>query len=126
MPEHVAEHERRRLEPRDAPQRAQVGLEREVAVALLPARDRVAGHGIHLHVERKQVVAALDGVLRLGLLDEELPVQALPHQPALHVCEGDDDGVDLACCDLPLQLVEREHADDPTPSLTCLDTKRAP
>ena len=42
VPLHVAEHERRRLEPRDPAERRHVGPDVEVAVALLPARDRVA------------------------------------------------------------------------------------
>ena len=116
MPEDVAEHERRRLEPRDPPQRAQVGLDGEVAVSLLPARDLVPRHRVHLHLEREQVVAALDGVLGLHLLDEELTVQALAHQPPLHVGEGDDDRVDLAGRDQLLQVVEGQHGADPIPS----------
>ena len=79
VPADVAEDERRRLEPRDPPQRRQVGLQREVAVAALPARDRVAGDRIHLHLEREQVVAALDRVPRADLLDEELAVEPLAH-----------------------------------------------
>ena len=73
---------------------ARSGREREVAVALLPARDLVARDRLHLHVEREQVVAALDRVLGLDLLDEELAVEPLSEQPALHVGEGDDDRVD--------------------------------
>ena len=96
VPLHVAEHERRRLEPRDAAERRQVGPDVEVAVALLPARERVARHRVHLHLEREQVVAPLHPVPRVHLLEEELGVEALPHQPALHVGEGDDDGVDRA------------------------------
>ena len=78
---------------------AEIGPEHEVAVALLPARDPVAGDRIHLHVEREQVVAALDAVLADVLLDEELPVQALAHEPALHVGEGDDHRVDRSVGD---------------------------
>ena len=89
---------------------ARSGREREVAVALLPARDLVAGDRVHLHVEREQVVAALDGVLGLDLLDEELAVEPLSHEPALHVGERDDDRVDRAVLDLGLQLVEAQHA----------------
>ena len=140
MPEHVAEHERGRLEPGDPAQRRHVRLDREVPVALLPARDRVPGHRIHLHLQREQVVAALDGMLRLHLLDEELGVEALPHQASLHVGERDDDGVDLAALDERTQFLERQHAGDPIPShrvafrpvaardsrqsLTCLDMSR--
>ena len=110
VPLHVAEHERRRLEPRDAAKRRHVGPNVEVAVALLPARERVAGHRIHLHLEREQVVAALHPVPGVHLLEEELGVQALAHQPSLHVGEGDDDRVDRAGLDLCAQLVVAQHS----------------
>ena len=62
VPEDVGEHERCALEPGDAPQGREVGDELEVAVALLPARDLVARHRVHLHLECEQVVAALGPV----------------------------------------------------------------
>ena len=96
VPDDVGQDQRRRLEPGDAPQRGEVGREPEVAVAALPARHLVAGLGVHLHVEREQVVAALDVVAAVHLREEELGVQALAHQAALHVGEGDDHRVDLA------------------------------
>ena len=85
---------------------ARSGCEPEVAVPALPARHRVAGHRVHLHLEREQVVAALDAVLD-RLVEEEVRVQALAHQPALHVGEGDDDGVDRAALHLRAQFVKR-------------------
>ena len=112
MPEDVAEDERRPFQPRNPPQRVQVGLEEEVAVAPLPVGDRIPGDGVHLHVEREQVVAALDAVLGDLAFEEELPVHALPHEAALHVGEGDDDRVDRAALDLGSQLLQR-HAGDP-------------
>ena len=114
MPEDVAEDERGRLEPRNPAQRREIRLHREVAVAALPARDLVARDRVHLHVEREQVVAAFDRVLVRHLLAEELRVEALSHEPALHVGERDDDRVDRAGLDLGLQLVERQHARDPS------------
>ena len=114
VPADVAEDERGRLEPGDPPQRREVGLEREVAVAPLPARELVARHRIHLHLEREQVVAALDRVPGVDLLDEELAVQALAQQPSLHVGEGDDDRVDRARLHVGLQLVEAQHEGDLT------------
>ena len=114
MPLHVPEHERRPLEPRDPPQRPEVGDDVEVAVPLVPARDLVAGHRVHLHLEREQVVAALDGVLFVeNLLDEELGVEPLPHQAPLHVGERDDDRVDLAGGDQLSQRVGAQHPGDP-------------
>ena len=112
MPEDVAEDERRAFQPRNRPQRVQVGLQEEIAVAALPVGDRIPGDGVHLHVEREQVVAALDAVLRDFALEEELPLDALAHEAALHVGEGDDDRVDRAALDLGSQLLQR-HAGDP-------------
>ncbi len=109
VPENVCEHERRGLEPGNPPKRGEIRLHREVAVTALPARDLVTGNRIHLHVERKQVVAPLDRVLVLDLVHEELRVEPLSHQSPLHVRERDDDRVDRAGVDLGLQLGEREH-----------------
>ena len=106
---HVAEDERGRLEPRNPAQRGEVRPQDEVAVALLPAGDAVARDGIHLHVVGEQVVAALDAVLVDVVFDEELPVQALAHEPALHVGEGDDHRVDRAVLDRRRQFVQRQH-----------------
>ena len=108
LPGDVAEHERRPLEPRDAAQRREVGPQVEVAVAALPARHRVAGLRVHLHVEREQVVAALEPVLD-RLVEEEVRLLALAHQPALHVGEGADDRVDRAGLHLGGELLERQH-----------------
>ena len=94
VPFDVALHHRRGLVPGDPAQRLQVGPQAEVAVAALPACDRVPGDGIHLHLEREQVVAAFARVTGLVLGQEEVGVEPLPHQAALHVCEAGDDGVD--------------------------------
>ena len=110
VPEHVAEHHRRSLEPRDPPHRGRVGDDVEVAVALLPARDGVPVHRVHLHVEGEQVVAAFDRVTGLLLLDEELRVEPLPHQAPLHVRERDDHRVDVAGGDGRLEFLEAQHA----------------
>ena len=74
---------------------------REVAVAALPARDLVARDRVHLHVEREEVVAALDLVLRPPISSQKnSAVEPLSHEPALHVGERDDDRVDRARLDL--------------------------
>src|SRR6187551_4050476 len=62
-PPDVTEHERSPLEPWNATERLEIRPHREVAVSLLPARDRVAGNRIHLHIQREQVVTALDPVV---------------------------------------------------------------
>ena len=100
VPLHVAEHERRRLEPGDAAKRRHVRPNVEVAVALLPARERVARNRVHLHLEREQVVAAFDPVARVHLVEEEFSMETLAHQPPLHVGESDDDRVDCTGFDL--------------------------
>src|SRR4029434_1027099 len=55
--------QRRTLLPGNVPQSVHVGLEDEVAVATLPGGHGVAFDGVHLHVHRQQVVAALRVVL---------------------------------------------------------------
>ena len=97
------------VEPRDPPQRRHVGLDPEVAVALLPVRHLVAGERLHLHVEREQVVAALDPVAG-HLVEEVLDLDALAEEPSLHVGEGGDDGIDRALFARLAEIVEREHA----------------
>ena len=82
----------------EQPDRPVVEDELHVAVAALPRRDRVAVDGVHVDVDREQVVAALGAVLD-DVVGEVAAVQPLALQPALHVGEGDDHGVDLAGVD---------------------------
>ena len=79
--------------------------ELEVAIAALPGADGVAVHGVHVHVDGQQVVAALGAVLEHGV-EKELGVDPLALQPALHVRERDHDGVDGLVPDLGPQLVD--------------------
>ena len=109
MEVHVSEHKCRSLEPWDPTQRREIGTDIEIAVPLVPARERVAGHRIHLHLEREQVVAPFDAVIRIVLVEEELGVEALPHQATLHVGEGDDDGVDGTALGVGPQLIDAQH-----------------
>ena len=95
---------------------ARSGASDEVPVALFPTRDLVAGNRVHLHVQREQVVAALDLVAGSHLLEEELAVEPLPEQPPLHVGERDDDRVDRTGLDLARQLLESQHRGDPSAS----------
>ncbi len=94
----------------------EVRREPEIAVALVPARQCVAGNGVHLHLEREEVVTALDAVLGC-FLDEELAVETLAHQAPLHVREGDDDRVDRAALDLRPQFLERDHEPESSPAI---------
>ena len=95
--------------PRRARDRAGPPRRAQHRRAPLPACDRVARHRIHLHLEREQVIAALDAVAGVELVEEELAVQALTHQPPLHVREGNDDRVDGAALDVRPQLVDAQH-----------------
>ena len=104
----VAQHHRGAVEPWDPAQRCHVRGDAEVAVALLPVRHLVARHGLHLHVEGEEVVAALDPVLG-DLVEEVVDLDPLAEQTALHVRERRDDGVDRARLGLVLEVVEREH-----------------
>ena len=75
----------------------------------VPGRHRVPVHGVHLHVDREQVVAAFREVLG-HLVEEELRRQPLALQAALHVGEGQHDGVDRAVADLDPQALQGQHA----------------
>ena len=92
--EHVGEHQRGAFQPRHAPQRRQVGLHDEIAIALVPARRRVAGHRLHVDVVGEQIVAAVRLLMRA--VDEILRLEALADQPALHVDHRHHDRVDGA------------------------------
>ena len=105
LPLDVGQAQRGALVPRRAAQRVEVGLEHEVAVAALPARHRVAVDGVHVDVDGEQVVAAL-GAVADHRLQETARGQALALQAPLHVGQRQQDGVDVACRDLGLQLVE--------------------
>ena len=108
MVEHVAEHQRRALEPGDAAQGREVGLDREVAVAEVPRRRLVARHRLHLEVHGQEVVAAVH--LVHDLLEEVVAGDPLADQAALHVDHADHDGVDRAGGDVVAQGVEIEIA----------------
>ncbi len=104
----VAEDQRRARQPRDAPQRRQVGLHDEVAVALVPVGGLVAGHRLHVDVVGEQVVAAVG--LLVGAVEEVLGLEALADQPSLHVGKASHDRVDLAGADRLLQLGQASDA----------------
>ena len=105
QPREVALDHGRRGKPRREPQRAQVRCDQEVAVALFPRRDLIAAHGVHLDVHREQVVAALHAVT--GHFVQEVPgVDPLALEPALHVREDDEHGVDLPGVDTLGERVE--------------------
>jgi hypothetical protein len=114
----VGEHQRGALLPRHQAQRVEVGPQHEVAVAALPGRHGVAVDGVHLHVDGEQVVAGLGGV-RDDLVEEVLGGAALALQPALHVGDRDEDGVDGPVRDQLAQPVDGEHAVAVSHEKTC-------
>ena len=107
MIEHVAKDEGRGRQPGDAPERRQVRLHDEIAVALLPIGDRVARHRLHVDVVGEEIVAAMRFLMRAG--EEIFGVHALADQPALHIGEANDDRVDLATIGSRLQLLQRHQ-----------------
>ena len=108
MVDHVGEHEGGGVEPGQATQRRHVGLEREVAIALIPARGGVAGHGLHVDVVGEQIAAGMR--LRVCGLEEVLGVKALADELARHIGKGDDDSVDLSGRNRGPQCFQRQHS----------------
>ena len=106
--EHVAQHQRSAGQPRRAAQGRHVGLQHEVAIALLPARRLVAGHRLHLDVDAEEVVAAMRFLV--AAVGEELGVEALADEAALQIDHGGHDRIDGAGLHLCLQLVKCQHA----------------
>jgi hypothetical protein len=88
------------------PQRRHVGLDDEVAVALGPARRRVARNGLHVDVVGEQIVAAVRFLV--SAIDEELGLEPLADQAPLHVDEACQDGIDRAGANRAFQRVERK------------------
>ena len=105
---HVAEHQRRPLQPGSAAQRRQIGFAVHVTVAVGPRREAVAGHRVHLHVARQEVIAGMHAVPE-HLVAEERAADALAHQPAVEVGEGGEHGIDLAELDGLAQLRLGQH-----------------
>jgi hypothetical protein len=105
----VAQHQRRAFHPGGPAQRREVDAAADVAVALLPRREAVPGHRIHVHVAREQVVAGVHPVRR-DLGAEELGVVALADQPPVEIGKHHQHGVDLAAVHEVAQLGFGQHA----------------
>jgi hypothetical protein len=76
-----------------------------VAVARLPVHELEALGRVHLHV-RAQEVRAEVGAVGDHAVEERLTLDALAHEPALHVRDGHHDGVDLAVANHLFELDE--------------------
>ena len=108
MIKHIAQHQRRSLEPGYPPQGAKVRLHGVVAVAGFPGGRLVALDRFHFLVGGQQIVARV-GFLP-GAVDEELGLEPFAHKTALHVGLHRQDGVDFARRDRLFQLLEIKFA----------------
>ena len=93
------------LEPRHVAQRIPDRRCDPVAVAGLPVHEPEAFRRVHLHVRAEQVGAEMGAVID-DAVQERLALDALAHEAALHVGDGDDDRVDPAVADGILELGE--------------------
>ena len=109
LPAEIGHQQDGAVVPRDPAQGVHVWRHHEVAVAALPARHRVAVHGVHVDVDREQVVAALGAVLR-HLVQEVLHGEPLALEAALHVGDDKENCVDRAAVGGLAQLLERDSA----------------
>ena len=101
----VAQDHRRLLEPRQDPQRVPDRPGDPVAVAGLPVHQGEPVGRVHLHVGAQQVRAEVRAVVdHPG--EERLGLDALAHQPALHVGDRHDQRVDPPVADHRLELEE--------------------
>src|SRR5205085_6576275 len=105
----VADHDRALLLPRRDAQRAEIGNGIEVAVPFRPARERVAGNRVHLHVAREEVIAGVHAVPG-DVIEKILRDATFADEPPVHVGENGDDGLDLAVSDEAFELVESDAA----------------
>jgi len=90
----IAHHHGCGFEPGNPAEARKIRLHHVVAIAARPARRRISLDRIHLDVGRQQVIAAMG--LVIGRIDEMLGVEALAHQPSLHIDDTRKHRVDLA------------------------------
>ncbi len=107
MVERIGDHQRRALEPGAFHQRGEIGLDDEIAIALLPIGRRIAGHRFHVDIVGEQVIAAM-GFIHGGL-EKEGGEEALADQPPLHVGKGHEHGIDPAGRNIFPKLFKRIH-----------------
>ena len=91
------------LQPRQDSHRVPDRIGDPVAVAGLPVHEGEALGRVHLHVRAEQVRAEVGAVVD-DPVEEGLRLDALAHQPALHVGDRDDDRVDLTVANEALEL----------------------
>src|SRR5262245_46370001 len=108
MVEHIAQHERGSRQPRNTPQRGEIRLQDEIAIAFFPIGHCIARHRLHIDVVGEQIVAAMRLLMRAS--EEILGLEALADESSLHVGEAGDDRVDLAGAHGLLQFFQGQHA----------------
>ena len=101
----VGEDHRRAGQPRQDAQLVPDRLGDPVAVARLPVHELEPLGRVHLHVRAEEVGAEM-GAVRDDAVEERLALDALAHEPALHVRDGHHERVDRAVADHPLELEE--------------------
>ena len=82
------------VQPRHRPQGRQIRGDHEIAVAALPIGGGVARHRLHVNVIGQQIIAAMR--LAVGGIENEFGLVTLADQAAVHIGEGDLNGVDGA------------------------------
>ena len=86
-------------------------MQRDVAVALVPARELVAGQHLHLGVDREQVVAHVNrDPAAIHVVDPVVPGHPLAHQATLQVGEHDQHRVERPVCDHFVDFGGGQHA----------------
>lgn len=108
LPGEVGDGHRGALVPGEPAQGGRVGAHGEVAVAAVPGGHGVAVDGVHVGVHGEEVVAALGAVFQ-DLVEEEPGGEPLALEAALHVGEGEDDGVDVTGGDEGVQFLDPER-----------------
>ena len=72
--QHIRQHQRGAFQPWDMPQSRQVWSQNEIAIALRPARGRVARHRLHIDVVGQQVIAGMG--FPMCAIEKELGMKA--------------------------------------------------
>ncbi len=94
MIHHVTNDQSRAFQPRRAAQCGEVRLHQIVAISGGPAGGGIAFHRVHFQIGGQQIVATMGFFPRA--VDEMLRHKTLAHQPALHIHDACQNGIDFA------------------------------
>ena len=106
MVKQIAHHHRRPRQPGNQSQCAQIRLVDIVAIACGPIGRLVTGHRRHIHVDGKQIVAAMR--LVPAAIDEMGGMEPLAHQAPLHVDHAGQHRIDCALGHQSREFVKRQ------------------